>query len=541
MTATIGTQRDRVPLTDQELAEKLVGIVGPKHVQTEDGRCLFYATDIFTSGKPVSAVVAPASRTELSRALKLCAAAGRAVIPRGGGFSYTRGYVPLDEGGVTIDLRRLDAICEINAEDLYVVVEGGCTWAKLYDTLREQELRTPYFGPMSGFRATIGGALSQGSFFLGSTEYGTTAETVLGLEVVLADGSILTTGSAASTNMSSPFFREYGPDLTGLFLHDSGALAFKTRATLKLIPFPRHHRYATLAFEAQARSAALAAMSEIAKAGLAAECYLWDPGFAAKMRLNNKLVDDLRYLRGVMRTGRTPLAGLIDGLKIAKTGKKFLSADRYLLHVTIDDPSDGGAEGKLTEVLRVAARHGGDAIEPSIPRALRAMPFNDFTVNAFSDQSLRNLPTHGIFPHSKIKEVGSAVDAFFEARGQAMRKLGITIGTIYFAIGRRAICCESLFYWHDEQLAAHDRKEERSKLERLATMPNRPPAGAAVERMRGDLVALFTKLGAVHCQIGKSYPFRETRKAETYELLEWLKKGVDPEGLVNPGALGLGN
>jgi FAD/FMN-containing dehydrogenase len=541
MTGTVEPQREPAdPLPDRELADQLGTIVGRENVHTDDGRRLFFATDIFTSGKPVSAVVAPASSAELSRVLALCASAGRAAIPRGGGFSYTRGYVPVTDDAVTIDLRRLDAIREINAEDLYVVVEAGCTWAKLYDALRERGLRTPYFGPMSGFRATVGGALSQGSFFLGSTEHGTTADSVLGLELVLADGTILTTGSGASTHTQSPFFREYGPDLTGVFLHDSGALAFKTTAALKLIPFPKHHGYATLAFEADAQAAAIATMARIARDGLAGECYLWDPGFAAKMRMNNSMVDDLRYLGKVLRTGRNPLAGLIDGLKLATTGKRFLSQNRYLLHVTIDDATEGGARGKVDEVLRIGAGNGAEAIEPSIPRALRAMPFNDFTVGAFADQSMRTLPTHGIFPHSAIGAVGAAVDGFFAKHADDLDSLGITVGTIYFAIGRRAICCEPLFYWRDEQLAAHDRKAERSELSSLARMAERPAAGQMVKTLRDELVTLFTSLGAVHCQIGKAYPYRETRAPGTYALLEQVKQVLDGRNLVNPGALGLG-
>jgi FAD/FMN-containing dehydrogenase len=541
MRGTVETpQAASLSLGDRELADKLIEIVGNEHVHTDDGRRVFFATDIFTSGKPVTAVAAPGSAAELSEVVKLCAGADRPIIPRGGGFSYTKGYVPTADGSVTIDLRRLDAICEINSEDLYVVVEVGCTWAKLYEALRERGLRTPYFGPMSGYRATVGGALSQGSFFLGSTEHGTTAETVLGLEAVLADGTILTTGSAASTHMSSPFFREYGPDLTGLFLHDSGALAFKTKAMLKLILFPPHHGYATIAFEAGDQSEALSVMTGIAKARLAAECYLWSPGFAEKMLANTSLLNDLRYLGKVLKTGRSPIAGLIDGIRLAKTGKKFLASNRFLLHVTIDDPTDAGAQGKLGEVLRIAAKHGGASIEPSIPRALRAMPFSDFTVSTFADQAQRNLPTHGIFPHSRIGEVASAVQAFFSAREVEMQRHAISAGTIFFAIGARSICCEPLFYWRDEQLAAHDRREERSALDTLATMPERPAAGDAVDRMRTELVTLFTELGAVHCQIGKSYPYRETRNPDTYALLEWLKKGVDPKGIVNPGALGLG-
>ncbi|WP_404479966.1 FAD-binding oxidoreductase [Novosphingobium sp. BL-52-GroH] len=526
-------------MDDATLVQELAAIVGADHVRTEGGTRQFFATDIFTSGVPVDAVVAPADADQLARIVRLCAAADRPLVPRGGGFSYTKGYVPVRPGSVSVDLRRMDAIVEINEQDLYVVVEAGCTWRSLYETLKAKGLRTPYFGPMSGYHATVGGALSQGSFFLGSTQYGTTSDTVLGLEAVLADGTVVRTGSGGGTNGGSPFFRPYGPDLTGLFLHDSGALGFKTRAVLKLIPFPAHHRYATFAFEAHEGDKALAAMAGIAHAGLAAECYLWDPGFAAKMAVNNSLVDDLRYFTNVLKTGKGVFGGLKDGLRLAATGKKFLAGNRYLLHATFDDVSDAGVQGRLDEAFRIAGAQGGQPIEPSIPRALRAMPFNDFTALAFADQSQRNLPTHGIMPHSRIAGAAAAVQAYFADNAARLAAQDVTIGTIYFAVGANAICCEPLFYWTDHQLAAHDRAAERSDLDALATMPDRPPAGRLVAEMRAELVALFTSHGAVHCQIGKSYPYRETRRPETFALLQAIKAAIDPAGLLNPGALGL--
>ena len=96
-------------------------------------------------------------------------------------------------------MQRLDRIIEVNAADMYVTVECGATWKSLHEQLQEA-------GPAHAvFRADVGlslppsaARLSQGSIFLGSTQYGTTAETVLGLTAVLADGSLVTTGSAGA-------------------------------------------------------------------------------------------------------------------------------------------------------------------------------------------------------------------------------------------------------------------------------------------------------------------------------------------------------
>ncbi len=86
-------------------------------------------------------------------------------------MSYTGGYVPRSEASVLFDTRRLDRIIEINADDMYVTAEAGCTWAALYDALTPFRLRPPHFGPASGRLSTIGGSLSQHSAFFGSVTF----------------------------------------------------------------------------------------------------------------------------------------------------------------------------------------------------------------------------------------------------------------------------------------------------------------------------------------------------------------------------------
>jgi FAD/FMN-containing dehydrogenase len=84
---------------------------------------------------------------------------------------------------------------------------------QLEGTVRSAEahgLRTPFWGTLSGIRATVGGSLSQNALFWGSGQYGTAIDSLLSLEVVLGDGTLVHTGSAAQIN-STPFFRHFGP------------------------------------------------------------------------------------------------------------------------------------------------------------------------------------------------------------------------------------------------------------------------------------------------------------------------------------------
>ena len=93
------------------------------------------------------------------------------------------------------------------------------------------------WGPFSGLAATVGGGMSHYAVNYGSGLYGVSAESLLGMDVILASGEMLSTGSGGGTN-SLPFFRYYGPDLTGLFVGDAGALGVKARMTLRLMHKP---------------------------------------------------------------------------------------------------------------------------------------------------------------------------------------------------------------------------------------------------------------------------------------------------------------
>jgi FAD/FMN-containing dehydrogenase len=517
-------------------AGALKALLGAGNVLTDLASRMFYSTDIFTPGVTAELVIQPESTAQLAAAVALCTEAGRIVIPRGGGFSYTSGYIPTEDNSVMVDIRKLNRIIEVNPEDSYMIVECGATWKQVYDAATARGCRCPYFGPMSGYHSTVGGALSQGSFFLGSTQYGTTADTVLGLQVVLADGSIVQTGSGAATGFATPFFRNYGPDLTGLFLHDAGALGFKTQAILKLIPKPEHSRFAT--YGVRDAAAGLAIMAEIARRGLAAECYMWDPVMARTARERATLREGIKSVGEAARSGATLLGGLKDAARMAIAGRSVFDGDLYLLHIAIDDVTALCADEKMRLVEAVVKPHGVTSVEPTLPRVVHTTPFSDFLEFEAASPN-RRLPTHGLFSHSNVGKALAEMDAYLDANKAELNASGVSWGSICFAVGPNAICIEPLIYWVDPQLAMHDRSKNLTDLDSLAKSPETPEARLAVKALRENLVAIFTRHGAVHMQIGKDYPYRQTRQPNTYALLENIKGILDPDGLVNPGSLGL--
>jgi FAD/FMN-containing dehydrogenase len=518
------------------LLPELVTLLGADHVVTEAGEREFFSTDVYRHADENAAVVlSPGTIDELAAAVALCTSHKLPVVPRGGGLSYTGGFLPVEKNTAIIDMRRLDRIIEVNAEDMYVTVECGATWKSLYEKLQPLGLRTPYFGPMSGYASSVGGALSQGSIFLGSTQYGSTAESVLSLSVVLADGSIINTGSASASNHSNPFFRHYGPDITGLFLHDAGALGFKAKVSLRLIKTPAASGF--IAFTFPTYDAQLAAMSEIARRGLAAECFGADPYIWGMRLWDEDLSRDTKRLIGVIKSAPSLVKGLLAGAKTVLGGRKALSDVTYAMNISVDGNSQAAVEHSLAEIRKIVGETGTE-IPATVPAAIRGTPFmapNDL----LGPKGQRWAPSHAIAPHSRIKPLIDGFYDFIAERKTIIEEHGIEIGYVCFAISTNCILFEPMFYWPGARQRYHERMISPAYLAKLPVQPPNPAADAAMKQLREDLVLFWAQQGCAHLQIGKTYRYLDYRQPSFRHLLEQLKAAVDPEGLVNPGSLGL--
>jgi FAD/FMN-containing dehydrogenase len=517
------------------LAGRLAQHVGSENVLTGLEDRAFYSMDMFSEGTLVDLVVVPPERAQIGEAVRLCTEAGYAVIPRGGGLSYTSGYLSPTSRAVVFDLSRLTGIIEINAEDMYVTVECGCTWKALNEALSPKGLRTPYFGPISGGASTVGGAMSQNSIYWGSAMHGTTADSVLCLEVVIADGTTIVTGSAADRFNPSPFYRTYGPDLTGLFLADTGALGLKLSATFRLITLPRINKFASFSYDTHQQL--ISSISAISRAGIASECFGTD-AFAGSTRLKREtLKQDLEYLWGIIKTGNTWIDGLWGAARLAISGRRAFEDVRFAMHVTISADNEVIANQQMKAARRIGLAQGKE-IQPSFPRAARGTPFATGN-GVISADGRRYVPTHGISPHSRAKPLIADIYAFFDSHKTEMKAQGVDWGCITGAIGRSAVVIEPLIYWgdasrlYDQRLVTDDR---RNRLQQHTQSDDRI---AVVTMLRAGLKDIYKKYGCVHLQIGRGYPYRETRRPDTFALLREIKRVVDPKGLMNPGSLGL--
>jgi D-lactate dehydrogenase (cytochrome) len=522
-------------VANDRIIETLKGILGPDAVITDPAERRFYSTDVYSEGTHCAAAIRPKDVASLSRAVGAATKAGYAVIGRGGGMSYTNGYTPVRADSITVDVGALNRIIEINAQDMYITVEAGVTWAQIYEALKPLGLRLPFFGTFSGVRATVGGGLSQGALFMGTARYGQGADIVLGLEVVLADGTVVKTGQAGFRN-GKPFYRTYGPDLTGMFIHDGGAFGIKTQATLRLIEAPTVQDYGSFVFPDMKSTAD--ALADIARSGAAEEAYVFDPASTKKNLESHNLAQDIKTLVNVVKGQGGLLRGLKEGAKLVAAGRDFIDAEQYSLHVVCAGRSAAAVAAELDEIRARAARHGGKEIANSIPKAVRANPFQPLN-GVLGPKGDRWAALNAKVAHSDAWTVIERTEKLLDSYKAEMDANGVFMTRLMIAISNHAFSYEPVFHWFDEWLPVHKRIPEPAHLKSLGPEPAaNPKARELVHKIRAEVIDLFAEFGASSNQIGKSYPYLRSLEPGAARLIRAFKAEVDRDGQLNPGVLG---
>jgi len=526
---------DPIPDSSVErLLSQLVAVVGDEYLLRDDESRTFYSTDVYRQADVLAEAVAqPASVDELREVVRLCSSARCAMVPRGGGASYTDGYLAVRSPTLCIDTSRLKKI-SIHEDDMFVTADVGVTWEELYLELTARGLRTPFWGPFSGRVATVGGSMSSYAVNYGSGVYGLSAESATGFDVVLSSGELISTGSGGGVN-SSAFFRYYGPDLTGLFAGDSGALGIKARVSMRLMKNPQG--FAACSFGFPDGESALQAMMEIAKLGVVAHSFGLDPRQQKTALTRMESTSTLDAARSIMRSSSSSVDGLLQLAKMGLAGRNFLKKANYSAHFSCEGVNDAEARAKVAEVRAIASRYGAE-VANSIPMFFHAEPFMDL-LPILGPNGERWKPTHGVVSFSKVLQHHADFEAMLDEYRERMEAHGVQLTRMLMAFGTNAFIYEPTFMWNDSQTVYHKRMYPAEFLPKVQTHDDNPEGRALVKEIKKRIQHLCTKNGACHMQIGKDYPYLETRKPEIAGLVRQLKAVVDPNGLMNPGALGL--
>lgn len=230
------------------LMRKLQDILPKSRISNDPAELYCYSSDAsYITGTP-DYVVMPCTTTEVSKIVKLAHRHRIPITARGAGTGLAGGAVPL-QGGILLDMSRMNKILDIDIRNLQVLVEPGLIHADLNRSLEPYGFFFPP-DPGSSEMCTLGGLIANRGSGMRSVKYGTVTDYVLDLEVVMPDGEVIQTGGKVMKSAS-------GYDLTALMVGSEGTLGVITGARLKIHPLP------------EARAAVLAHFNDLEAAGSA--------------------------------------------------------------------------------------------------------------------------------------------------------------------------------------------------------------------------------------------------------------------------------
>jgi FAD/FMN-containing dehydrogenase len=426
-------------------------------------------------------VLMPRDSGEVCRILEICNRREAAVVPHGGNTSYCGAATP-DESGtqIVLSMRRLNRIRRLDAADYSMIVESGCTLAEAQAAARTVDRLFPLSLGSEG-TAQIGGNLSTNAGGTAVLRYGMMRDLVLGLEVVLADGRIM-------SGLQSLRKDNTGYDVKSLFIGAEGTLGVITAASLKLFPLPADTATALVGVDSPQHALDLLGLLRTA-AGDQVTTFELMPQLAVELTV--------KHIPGV-------------------ANPQDLGTAWYLLvELTSPNPRQNLA-GLLADELNQAAADGvvKDAmIATSIAQALTMWKLRESIPEAqrHHGASLKHDISVPVSSVPKLIEEGSALVRLLVPEGEVVGYGHLGDGNLHFNVSQRPGTDKTAF------------------LQR----------GGPLEHAVFDLVgSLGGSISAEH-GIGRLKAAEFAGRADPVELalMRDLKRALDPKGILNPGKI----
>lgn len=464
-----------------QVLDRMAGIVGARNIIAEPDAMLPYLKewrDLFRG--QATAVVRPGSTEEVAAIVRLAAETGTTLVPQGGNTGLVGGQIPVAEGReIILSLQRLDKVRAVDAEGDTMIVEAGVTLQRAQEAAEAAGRLFPLSLASEG-TCTIGGNLSTNAGGTAVIAYGNARELCMGLEVVLADGRIW-------NGLRQLRKDNTGYDLKNLFIGAEGTLGVITAAVLKLFPLPAARATAFLALPGPAEALALL---NAAKAGAGGTLTT----FELMPRIGLDFV--LRHAAGtrdplaepspwyvLMEVSAQSAAGLDDAVEsfLGEALENGLITDAVLAG-SLEQRKDFW---KLREMLSEVQRFEGGSIKHDISVPLHATP--DFLARAIAT-------VEAMIPGCRAVAFGHLGD-----------------GNIHFNVSQPVGADKEAFLarWEEVNHAVH----------------------AIVTEMHGSISAEHG-IGRL-----KRYLLPGVKDPVELALMKTLKATLDPQGILNPGAV----
>ena len=450
----------------------LIQIVGESNVKTDLIERLCYSRDLSVHEAVPDVIVFAKTAEEISKVMSLANRQKIPVTPRGSGTSSVGGALAA-KGGILLDLSRMNNILEIDKPNGYVVVEPGVVCNNLNAALAPSHFFPP--DPASSALASLGGMVSTNASGNRALKYGTTKHYVLGLEVVLANGKIINTGSVLGKTSA-------GYDLTHLFTNAEGTLGVITKVILKILPIPEYIAFAEARFSSTLDAGKAA--TEILTSGIAlSSCEI----------LDKVTIDVVNKAMG------------------------------------LDIPDNVGC------LLFIEIDGNKKAVQENIEKINKICQANQGIETKWDDDPARRLKMwaarQGIIASlSKVKR-GSRMQSVVDDPGIPITKIPEAINEIQKIAEKHNIPISTFGHIGDGNLHPVMMSDPRNKQQWDTIRKVSEDLIALTLRLKGTLTAEHGTGMAKSSYIKKEL-------GETLEVMKQIKKALDPNNILNPGKMG---